>query len=102
MSEAFDPFIVSEDADLFATAVSPKPEPALPVKTRVQSFNIKPHGKYIAEDKSPPRVVLPTMVVKLKLHEEVSSKAVPGKGEDGTVELFVEGKVMVSSLFIIL
>jgi len=95
MSEAFDPFNVTDADDLFTATVSPKPAPAAQVKTRLRSFKIKPHhGQYIAGDKSPPRNVLPKMDVKLKLHEEVSSKTVPGIGEDGTVELFVEGKVV--------
>jgi len=101
MSEAFDPFNVTDADDLFTATVSPKPAPAAQVKTRLRSFKTKPHhGQYIAGDKSPPRNVLPKMDVKLKLHEEVSSKTVPGIGEDGTVELFVEGKVVVSSLHI--
>lgn len=93
MSEAFDPWNVSDADDLFTAAVAPKSAPVAPVKTRVPSFNIKP--QYAAKG-APPIVVLPKMDVKLKLHEEVTSKAVPGMGEDGTVELFVEGKVMVS------
>mmetsp|Transcript_24750 Transcript_24750/g.37517 ORF Transcript_24750/g.37517 Transcript_24750/m.37517 type:complete len:329 (-) Transcript_24750:106-1092(-) len=92
MSEAFDPFNVSDADDLFTATVAPTSAPVSPVKTRVPSFNIKP--QYVAQDRAPPIVVLPKMDVKLKLHEEVTSKAVSGMGEDGTVELFVEGKVM--------
>jgi hypothetical protein len=101
MSEAFDPFNVSDADDLFTATVPPKqPEPAAQVQTtRARSFKIKPHSQNIAGDK-PKKVVLPEMDVKLQLHEEVSSKALPGGGEDGTVELFVEGKVMVRYLFI--
>ena len=99
MSEAFDPFNVSDADDLFTATVAPTSALVSPVKTRVPSFNIKP--QYVAQDRAPPIVVLPKMDVKLKLHEEVTSKAVPGMGEDGTVELFVEGKVMVSSLLLI-
>jgi hypothetical protein len=100
MSEAFDPFNVSDADDLFTATVAPTSAPVSPVKTRVPSFNIKP--QYVAaQDRAPPIVVLPKMDVKLKMHEEVTSKAVSGMGEDGTVELFVEGKVMVSSLLLI-
>ena len=95
MSEAFDPWNVSDADDLFTAAVAPKSAPVAPVKTRVPSFNIKP--QYAAKG-APPIVVLPKMDVKLKLHEEVTSKAVHGMGEDGTVKLFVEGKVMVSCM----
>lgn len=94
MSEAFDPFNVSDADDLFTATVTPAPAPAAPVKTRVPSFNIKP--QYVAQEKAPPVKVLPKMDVKFKLFEEVTSKTLPGIGEDGTVELFVEGKVMVS------
>eukprot|EP00574_Skeletonema_japonicum_P010252 CAMPEP_0201728598 /NCGR_PEP_ID=MMETSP0593-20130828/16455_1 /ASSEMBLY_ACC=CAM_ASM_000672 /TAXON_ID=267983 /ORGANISM="Skeletonema japonicum, Strain CCMP2506" /LENGTH=327 /DNA_ID=CAMNT_0048220757 /DNA_START=146 /DNA_END=1129 /DNA_ORIENTATION=- len=90
--EAFDPFNVSDADDLFTATVTPKSEPDAPVKTRLPSFNIKP--QYVAKDKAPPVHVLPKMDVKFKLFEEVTSKAVLGMGEDGTVELFVEGKVM--------
>eukprot|EP00986_Skeletonema_menzelii_P007596 scaffold2983_cov152-Skeletonema_menzelii.AAC.10 len=92
MSEAFDPWNVADADDLFTASVAPKSAPVAPVKTRIPSFNIKP--QYAGQDRAPPIVVLPKMDVKLRMHEEVTSKAVPGMGEDGTVELFVEGKVM--------
>ncbi len=104
-AEAFDPFTLTDADDLFTSVVSPKKAPSPAIKTKVRSFNIKPsYDQIVDKDKSPPRVLLPKMDVKLHLHEEVSSKAVfGGKGEDGsTVEIFVEGKVAVSATFIIM
>lgn len=95
-AEAFDPFTLTDADDLFTSVVSPKKAPAPAIKTKVRSFNIKPsYDQIVDKDKSPPRLLLPKMDVKLHLHEEVSSKAVfGGKGEDGSnVEIFVEGKV---------
>lgn len=97
-AEAFDPFTLTDADELFTSVVSKK-APAPTIKTKVRSFNIKPsYDQIVDKDKSPPRILLPKMDVKLHLHEEVSSKAVfgSGKGEDGsTVEIFVEGKVAV-------
>jgi hypothetical protein len=62
------------------------------------SFNIKPLGGGEVKGKaSPPKVLLPKMDVKLNLHEEVTSKT----GKEGMMEIFVEGKLMVSFNFII-
>ena len=103
-AEAFDPFTLTDADELFTSVVSPKKAPAPAIKTKVRSFNIKPsYDQIVDKDKSPPRVLLPKMDVKLHLHEEVSSKAVFNKGEDGSnVEIFVEGKVAVSATFIIM
>ena len=93
-SEAFDPFNLS-GADVIAAAVAPTHSPPPQIKTKVPSFNIKP--QYVTQDnRPPPIVVLPKIGVNLKLHEEVTSKAMASMGEDGAVQLFVEGKVMVS------
>ena len=103
-SEIFDPFGLgntsmnamdsflgdnSADGDDGSSTRSPKPPPQL---TRLAAVNKKdsPHKKRISSP-LPPRIV-----VKLGMHEEVSSMAKGGPNDDGASEVTVEGTVYVS------
>lgn len=77
-------------ADDGSSTRSPKPPPQLTRLAAVKKKDSPPRSRRISSP-LPPKVV-----VKLGMHEEVSSMAKGGPGDDGASEVSVEGTVYVS------
>lgn len=102
-AEIFDPFGLGEtsftamesyledgDNDEGSSTRSPKPPPQLTRLAAVKKKDSLPKSTRISSP-LPPRIV-----VKLGMHEEVSSMAKGGPDDDGASEVSVEGTVYVS------
>jgi len=97
MENPFDPFDASFDDDVSnARTITSKTSKTSKSTSRRRTSTKSPALEVVQEGRSSPRALPPRLVVKLSLHEDVSSTAVVDPdGEGGSLsQLSIEGKIM--------